>query len=144
MVLAERSLESPARVIVAAIPGENHGHAVQMLEIVGRDAGALVWNLGSNCPVESLILAAEATRSSHILLHISAANAGIKADQSVKELVEGLGSNEQKRSVELIVGGAGALRNRRGAQGATYLNDLVELRRRIMAWKTAAPTSATE
>ncbi len=137
-VRAAWSQDSPARVLIAGLPGETHGLVVQMLEVVSREAGADVWSLGVNCPIESFAQAAQATRATHILTHISAANAGIKADQSLRDLLELLArevdSEATSQPVELIVGGSGALRSRRGVRGVTYLNDLTELRRRLSTW----------
>ena len=133
-VCACRAVDSPARVVAASLPGEDHGLAVQMLEIVSRDAGAETWSLGRSCPIDSIAQAAAQTGATHLLIHVSAANAGIHVDQSLQKLLHALEAHRDIPAPEIIAGGAGAIRNRRGVRGVTYLNDLAELRDRLAAW----------
>ena len=137
-VRAKRASDSPARVVVVGLPGEEDGLALQMLQVVAMEAGAETWSLSTNCPTHSIARAVAKIRATHVLTHVSAANAGIQVDQSLRRL---LGAVQPQRP-EIIAGGPGAIRNRRGVRGVTYINDLVGLHGRLAAWRDEAAPQA--
>jgi len=105
--------------LLAALAGETHTLPLLMVGVVSRSCGVGVRSLGVDLPAVEVVGAAREVQPRFVGITVSLATGGVSTDRTLSALRQQLPAH-----VDLVVGGAGARRGRRGPQGITYLNDL--------------------
>lgn len=126
----EASVERAAAVVVlATLPGEEHGLGLQMAALVCGARGFDGRILGTGTPVLEIATCARELDALAVAISVSLSSGGVATDQSLTALRRAL-----PRQSTLLVGGEGARRGRRGVRGVVYLEDLG----RLAAWLEAS------
>ena len=105
-------------VVLATLPGESHGLGIQMAALVLAARGLRVLSLGTEVPVAEVAALAERTGASGVGVSVSMsthrqAAAGVAALRA-----------ELPRTIDLVVGGAGAPKNSKGTNVFSNLSEL--------------------
>lgn len=120
MAALRAECEAPAGgspVILATLPGERHGLALEMLDLITALEGVPSLALGVETPPAEIARAAAETGASAVAISISLAQGGPVAVRALRELRAALAER-----VELVVGGSGMLG--RGPRGVRVLRSL--------------------
>jgi len=109
-------------VLLATLPGESHSLGLIMLESLLRDQGIKVVNLGTEVPMDQLIMACQRYQVGAILLSFSGAYNSNAIRKELIDLAERL-SDE----IPIYVGGSGVKRMRKLPPQVKIKNDLSEI-----------------
>lgn len=126
------------RVLLTSMPGEQHRIGLLMAEVLFIAAGARCTALGTETPIDDIVLAARAHRIDIVALSFSAAFPPGATQQVLGELRAKL-----PPSNSIWAGGQG-LRDEPEASGVEIVRDLYRLRPMLSAWRAAhlpAPVS---
>ena len=109
-------------MVLATLPGEEHGICLQMAAIGVVAQGGRVRILGTSTPIEQIVRAAEETQARGVAVSVSLANGGVATDRELGRLRKALPAD-----VRLAAGGEGMRGARRGSPGVTRLSALDDL-----------------
>lgn len=122
------------RVLLATLPGEQHGLGLLMVESVITATGALPISLGTEVPLDEIAAAARSHRCDAAAISFSRARKPSFVTQGVKALREQLLPGQ-----ELWIGGEGAAWLRHPLDGVVHLPDLRSVQGRLLSWKRKDP-----
>lgn len=123
--LAARHTGAPrATLLLANLPGEQHGIGIQMVATLCAEFGVHPRILGANTPLAEIALCAQETAPDAVAIGVSLAHAGVSADRLLAEL-RGMLPDE----LPLVVGGEGSRSGRRGPRGVRVFEALRDFRR---------------
>ena len=109
-------------VVLATLPGEQHGLGLQMAAVVCAWARFAPHILGIETPGAELMRSARELDAAAVAITVSLASGGVEVDRTLTELRRGL-----PESTALLVGGGGARRGRSGVRGTVYLSSFRDL-----------------
>jgi len=109
-------------LLVAALPDEQHTLGLAMVSVLCAKHGQPVTNLGANTPLEDIVRTVKEGNFKSVAISVSLANGGIVTDRKLAVL-----RSQLPEDVELVVGGRGVGRSRRGPRGVRFLRDLKTL-----------------
>jgi MerR family transcriptional regulator, light-induced transcriptional regulator len=118
------------RVLLTTISQEPHGLGLLMAEAVLSLEGAQCTSLGTQTPINDIVLAANARRADVVALSFSSTLKDTVALQALSELRAKLASN-----MEIWAGGACAALHRGPIEGVTTLSSLAEIRGGLNRWR---------
>jgi methanogenic corrinoid protein MtbC1 len=117
--------EEPRGVFVlATLAGERHGLGLQMASVLCQVERFRFHVLGTDTPNPEILAAVEETAADALGLSVSLGGGGVETDKRIAALRAGIPAR-----VQMLVGGDGARRNRRGVRGVTYIKSLGEFAR---------------
>ncbi|MDJ0976299.1 MAG: MerR family transcriptional regulator [Planctomycetota bacterium] len=116
----ERDRKTP-RIVLSTLEGEWHGLGLQMAMLIAGAHGLAPYVLGVSTPDEDLVRTAVDIEADVLGVSVSLATGGIDTDRRLAALRTALPD-----TVELVVGGEGARRGRRGPRGIRYVAGLGE------------------
>ena len=123
LVISRTSLPSRNNpVILATLPGEQHGIGLLMTEAMLLTRGIPSLNLGTQIPIPQIALVAEKAGARAIGLSFSASFPVRKIRPLLRELLEAT-----PESLELLVGGAGTLQMKRAPERTRLIRSFEEL-----------------
>jgi len=99
------------RIVLASLPGENHGLGLQMAALAFAAAGCRVTYLGTEVPLQEIEAIARDADIRAVALSVSSATGGPPTAQAIRRLRERL-----PKRVALLVGGDGAPKARPGIE----------------------------
>lgn len=105
-------------LLLSTPPGELHGLGVQMAAVVATLAGLRPRILGTDTPLEDIVMSVAEARAVGVALSVSVASGGVETDQFVARL-----RGKLPLSIPIFLGGRGARRVRRSPRGVAYLPD---------------------
>lgn len=114
----EERAEGPL-VVLATLPGEQHGLGLQMAGLTLSAAGCRVLPLGTEVPLDEVVSLARDLSARAVALSVSLAHRGAATDGQVRRLRERL-----PRKAALLVGGQGAPSARAGIESFADLRQL--------------------
>lgn len=114
-----RSADHAKVVLLATLPGEDHGLGLQMAAAFAALSGIRTSILGTDVPLTEIIAASADSGASAVCVSVSLANAGVATDRTLAQLRAGLPAE-----LPLVVGGRGARGPRRGPRDVVYLESL--------------------
>lgn len=115
-------------VLLATLPGERHCLGLEMVAIVCALCERPWCLLGADLAVDEIADAAWESGCRAVAVSISLATGGVESDRMLKDL-----RGRLPEGVDLLAGGAGARRGRRGPMGVRFLPDLGTLRDALTA-----------
>lgn len=118
------------RVLLATLPGEQHGLGLLMVECIITLAGAMPISLGTQVPLNEVSIAARSHQCDVAAISFSRARTPSFVTQGVIGLRDLLDPK-----TELWIGGEGANWLRQSMPGVTRLSSLDAVHERLMAWK---------
>lgn len=107
-------------IVLASLPGEEHGIGIQMVALLAVHAGIPVHVLGPNLPVDEICRAVTDKNALAVGLSASLSASGVTTDQAVSRLRAALPTH-----VEVLLGGDGARKTRRPIPGVEYPRGLL-------------------
>lgn len=107
-------------IVLASLPGEEHGIGIQMIAILAAHGKIPVHVLGPNLPVDEILRAAMDKGAFAVGLSASLSSSGVATDQATSELRSRLPGE-----VQLLLGGDGARKSRRPLPGVEYPRGLL-------------------
>jgi len=122
-IISKMPINYPSNtVLLATLPGESHCLGLLMLEGLLRERGAMVINLGTEVPMDQLVLASKQYQVRSILLSFSGAynSNGLRAE--LIELTERLSD-----TISIYVGGAGVKKMRKMPKQIILNNKLQDI-----------------
>ena len=105
--------------MLTSLTDERHGLPLLMAALVCSSRDVSVTNLGIDTPLEEIVAAARDHNPRFVGITVSLATGGVATDRLLTRL-----RSELPDDVDIVVGGAGARRARRGPKGVTFQNDL--------------------
>lgn len=108
-------------VVMTTLSGEHHGLGNQIASVLFTTSGLRVRNLGTDTPNEEILEAARETGAAAVAVSVSLGTCGVETERTLADLREQL-----PERVQLIAGGQGARRLRRGVKGIRYFPSLKE------------------
>jgi DNA-binding transcriptional MerR regulator/methylmalonyl-CoA mutase cobalamin-binding subunit len=106
------------RIVLATLPGEEHGLGLQMAALILASAGWRLLFLGTEVPVTQIAAVADERKAGAVGLSVSVAAQGPATQTRIRRLRQALPSR-----VKLVIGGEGA----RGVRGVDVVRDLAAL-----------------
>ncbi len=106
-------------VVLATLPGEQHGLGLQMAALTLSAAGCRVLPLGTEVPLDEIVTLARDLSARAVAVSVSLAHRGAATDGQVRRLRERL-----PRKAALLVGGQGAQAARAGIEPFADLRQL--------------------
>lgn len=126
--LAARQTATPeVTLLLANLPGEQHGIGLQMVATLCCEFGIHPRILGQNSPLAEIALCAQETRPDAVAIGVSLAQAGVSADRMLAEL-RGMLPDD----LPLVVGGEGSRSGRRGPRGVRVFEAMTDFRKWLM------------
>lgn len=120
-----RTNQASPKVLLATLPGEQHGLGLLMVECVISVAGSTAISLGTEVPINEIAVAAQSHHCDAVAISFSRARTASFVTQGVKGIRELL--DEKK---ELWIGGDGAAWLRQPLAGVLHLSNL----RAVLDW----------
>jgi DNA-binding transcriptional MerR regulator len=111
-------------VVLATLPGEQHGLGLQMAALECARCGVTAHLLGPDVPLAEIAAATAEAGAAAVLLSVSLATGGVETDRLLADLRGRLPAD-----VPVLVGGAGARGIRRGPRGIQYAETFDDLER---------------
>ncbi len=121
---------APPRVLLATVPGEQHGLGLLMAEGLFAVEGCACVSLGTQTPVQDIVLAAASQRADVVALSFSAAFPAAQVWNALEEMRQQLPAN-----TALWAGGGNAALAKRAAQGVTVIAGLGAIAQTVAAWR---------
>lgn len=115
-------------VLLATLAGERHSLGLEMAAVVCAVCDRPWCLLGADLPVDEIVEAVHESDREVVAISISLATGGVETDRMLRELRGRLPEHTQ-----LLAGGAGARRGRRGPAGVRFLPGLGALRDALAA-----------
>lgn len=109
----------PPDVLLGALPGERHGTPLLMASSLCRSMGVTVRNLGVDVPEDELIQAVIELEPRILGVTVSLTTGGAATDRQLSRLAQSLPAG-----VQLVAGGSGTGRVRRGSRSVMRFHDL--------------------
>jgi DNA-binding transcriptional MerR regulator len=123
LVISRTNLENRSKpVILATLPGEQHGIGLLMTEAMLLTRGIPSLNLGTQIPIPQIVLVAGKAEARAVGLSFSASFPQRKIRPLLRELLEAT-----PESLELLVGGAGILQIKRAPERTRLIRSFDEL-----------------
>lgn len=123
----------PPRVLLATLPGEQHGLGVLMAQALLAAEGCATVSLGTQVPVPDIVQAAATQRADIVALSLSAAAHGERTLHALRDLRAALPAG-----TALWAGGACAALHRRTPAGVLALRTLQQVAPAVQAWRDGA------
>ncbi len=112
-----------ATILLANLPGEQHGLGLHMAATLLAEFGVHPRILGANTPLGEIAMCAQEIQPDAVAISVSLAHAGVGADRLLAQLRALMPSK-----LPLVVGGSGSRSGRRGPRGVRVLQSLPDLR----------------
>lgn len=109
------------RIVLSTLEGEWHGLGLQMAVMLAGAHGIIPYVLGVSTPDVDLVRTVVDLEAHVLGVSVSLATGGIETDRRLAAL-----RSELPASVDLVVGGEGARRGRRGPRGIRYVQSLAD------------------
>ncbi|MGD9356798.1 MAG: MerR family transcriptional regulator [Chromatiales bacterium] len=123
LAISRTNLENRSKpVILATLPGEQHGIGLLMTEAMLLTRGIPSLNLGTQIPIPQIVLVAGKAEARAVGLSFSASFPQRKIRPLLRELLEAT-----PESLELLVGGAGILQIKRAPERTRLIRSFDEL-----------------
>ncbi|MFT7464772.1 MAG: methanogenic corrinoid protein MtbC1 [Pseudohongiellaceae bacterium] len=107
--------------LLTSLTDERHGLPLQMAALVCASRKVAVTNLGVDTPLAEIVAAVRERQLQFVAITVSLATGGVATDRLLTRL-----RAELPDDVDLVVGGGGARRARRGPKGVIFLSDLTQ------------------
>jgi methanogenic corrinoid protein MtbC1 len=135
---AMQRTDAAPRVLLTTLPGEQHGLGLLMAEAILVVEGCACVSLGTQTPVQDIVLAAGSQRADVVALSFSAAFPAAQVWDALKEMRQHLPVN-----ISVWAGGGNAVLAKRVAESVTVISGLDRIPPAVAAWRASlAATSA--
>ena len=122
---------APPRVLLTTLPGEQHGLGLLMAEAMLAVDGCACVSLGTQTPVQDIVLAADSQQADVVALSFSAAFPAAQVWDALREIRRRLPA-----SITLWAGGGNPALSRGSAEQVTAIGGLDAIPRAVGAWRT--------
>lgn len=127
------------RVLLTTLPGEQHGLGLLMAQGLLAVEGCACVSLGTQTPVQEIVLAAGSQDADVVALSFSVAFPAAQVWDALEELRRRLPGN-----IALWAGGGNAALARRNTPNVTVVGELDAISQAITAWRTSRAAASSE